>query len=173
MFGLIVYGSLLHTNEIDKYPYKIKEIIPINIHNFKRCFNLLPSDRVGIGNYKSVLNIEYCEKEYFNALCIIYEELSIELIDRREKGYKRIQIQFNNIEFLVSPTTKFQNIKIYTHMGYEKNIDSYIMPNVKYLKLCIEGSLLHGEHFHKMFIKTTHINGKNTLNEFINSNYNL
>ncbi|NQY93992.1 MAG: hypothetical protein HRT43_07490, partial [Campylobacteraceae bacterium] len=70
MFALIVYGSLMNKNEIYKYDCVIEDIIPIKVLHYKRSFNLLPSVRVGIGNYKSVLNIQESRNHFFNALCI-------------------------------------------------------------------------------------------------------
>ena len=49
MIGLLVYGSLLNTKEINLYDYIIEDIIPVKIESYKRSFNLLPSVRVGVG----------------------------------------------------------------------------------------------------------------------------
>jgi len=139
MFGLIVYGSLLHKNEIYKYDCSIMDIIPVKVLQYKRSFNLLPSVRVGIGNYKSVLNIQKSKNHFFNALLIIYKELDFSLLDEREKGYERHLLKSSNIK-TYNGDKKIKLSKIFTYVGLEEKIDRSIMPNVEYLKLCLEGS---------------------------------
>lgn len=139
MFGLIVYGSLLHKDEIYKYDCEIENIIPVKVLDYKRSFNLLPSVRVGVGHYKSVLTIQESKNDFFNALCIIYKKIDISVLDKREKGYDRIILNPNKIKFYKD--NLFPNsLKIYTYRGFAHMIDDTIMPNIEYLKLCLEGS---------------------------------
>jgi len=172
MFGLIVYGSLLHKNEINKYDSLIEDIIPVRVLNYKRSFNLLPAVRVGIGNYKSVLNIQESQHNSFNGVCIIYKQINIDLLDNREKGYDRILINAKNIKSNTN-TKLFNSIKVYTYRGLEDMIDDSIMPNVEYLKLCLEGSMQYGEEFYNSFIETTHMNNNFSLRKFIQSDFTL
>ncbi len=172
MIGLIVYGSLLHKDEISKYKSKVKQVIKIKVLNHKRCFNLLPSVRIGIGNYKSVLNIKKSKNSYFNAVCIIYEKVDIKKIDEREKGYNRIKISNDNIASYHKENIP-SKIDIYTYVGLKNKENYSIMPNVDYLKLCLEASKTWGEDFHDDFIKTTHINNNIKMERFIESNFTL
>jgi len=172
MFGLVVYGSLLNKEEIYLYECSIEDIIPVKISNYKRSFNLLPSVRIGIGNYKSVLNIQKSNNHFFNGLCIIYKKLDISVLDEREKGYERVIISPKDIKSYKGKT-KIDGIDIYTYSGLKEKIDSKIMPNVEYLKLCLEGSRQWGQDFHDDFIKTTYLNNNINLENFIDSNYTL
>lgn len=172
MFGLITYGSLLHEKEINKYDSLIEDIIPVEIVGYKRSFNLLPSVRVGIGKYKSVLNIQESKHNTFNAVCIIYKEIDILLIDEREKGYDRIIIDANNIK-TSNKANLLHSITVYAYRGFEYMIDNSIMPNVDYLKLCLEGSKQYGEDFYHHFINTTYMNNNITLKNFIESDFTL
>ncbi|OUR71748.1 hypothetical protein A9Q76_04970 [Arcobacter sp. 31_11_sub10_T18] len=172
MFGLIVYGSLLHKNEIYKYDCSIMDIIPVKVLQYKRSFNLLPSVRVGIGNYKSVLNIQKSKDHFFNALLIIYKELDFSLLDEREKGYERHLLKPNNIK-PYKGDKKIKLSKIYTYIGLEEKIDRSIMPNVEYLKLCLEGSHQWGDEFHEDFVKTTYMNNHIILQNFIQTGFKV
>ncbi len=172
MFGLIVYGSLLHKNEIYKYDCSIFDIIPVKVLHYKRSFNLLPSVRVGIGNYKSVLNIQKSKNHFFNALLIIYKELDFSLLDEREKGYERHLLKAKKIK-PYERDKKINLLHIYAYIGLEEKIDTSIMPNIEYLKLCLEGSHQWGNEFHDDFVKTTHMNNNIKLNNFIHSSFKL
>lgn len=172
MFGLIVYGSLLHKEEISKYDSLIENIIPIKVSSYKRSFNLLPARRVGIGNYKSVLNIQKSSNNSFNGVCIIYKEVDIASIDDREKGYDRILINSKDI-ITNKKADILSSINIYAYKGLDHMIDHSIMPNVDYLKLCLEGSKQYGDKFYKNFITSTHMNNDFTLEDFIKSNFSL
>jgi len=171
MFGLIVYGSLIHKDEIYKYDCNISDIIPVTVYNYKRSFNLLPSVRVGVGNYKSVLNIQESKNQMFNGVCIIYREINIKLIDDREKGYDRILLDKNDIE--THNIAKLDSLDIYAYKGFEHMIDYSIMPNVDYLKLCLEGSNQWGKKFYTDFVTSTHMNNNHTLDKFIQSDFTL
>jgi len=172
MFGLVVYGSLLHKNEINKYDSTIENIIPVKVLDYKRSFNLLPSVRKGIGNYKSVLNIQESNNQLFNGICIVYKEIDIALIDNREKGYDRVTLNSKNIK-TYNNNISLDSLNIYVYQGFKHMIDDSIMPNVDYLKLCLEGSKQWGDEFHSDFIKTTYINNNHTLEGFIKSNFML
>ena len=172
MFGLIVYGSLMHQDEIEKYDSLIHDIIPVNILEYKRSFNLLPSVRVGVGNYKSVLNIQKSRGNFFNGVCIVYKKLNIEQIDQREKGYNRIIIDSKNIQSKKNMDL-INSLTTYAYSGFEHMIDHTIMPNVDYLKLCLEASKQHGDSFYNDFVDTTHINNNIMLKNFIQSNFTL
>ena len=172
MIGLIVYGSLLHKNEIYRYDCKIKIITKVKINNYKRCFNLLPSVRVGIGNYKSVLNIMKSPSSFLNGICIIYEKIDIREIDEREKGYNRVKISSKDL-VAYDNTILPKNIEFYTYVGLKNKIDSTVMPNVAYLKLCLEASMLWGNDFYDDFVNTTYLNNDISLIKFIKSGYSM
>ena len=172
MFGLIVYGSLLHKDEINKYDSMIEDIIPVKVLDYKRSFNLLPAVRIGVGNYKSVLNIEESKNDSFNGVCIIYKEIDIALIDDRERGYDRIMLDSNNIQ-TYNNDILLDSMNVYVYRGFKHMIDYSIMPNVDYLKLCLEGSQQWGKEFHQDFIETTYMNNNNTLYDFIDSDFTL
>jgi len=172
MFGLVVYGSLLNKKEIYLYDCSILDIVPVKISNYKRSFNLLPSVRIGIGNYKSVLNIQKSKDHYFNGLCIIYKTLDISLLDEREKGYERVLISPSNVK-TYNTKAMVNNIEIYTYSGLKDKVDNSIMPNVGYLKLCLKGAQEWGKDFHDDFINSTYLNNNVSLKNFIDSDFTL
>ena len=70
MYNQIVYGSLLHVNELIKQNIDYKKINFVKVQGFRRVFNQLPSWRKIEGIKKAVMNIEVDTQSWFNAIVI-------------------------------------------------------------------------------------------------------
>ena len=157
MNNLIVYGSLLHPDELLKHNITLSQVEYVKVQGFRRVFNQEPSYRLVDSINRAVLNIEACKTSWFNALLIkglsqgYFKEL-----DEREKGYNRLLVNATSYQGVL-----FQEVLIYMGKVHLKN--STILPNLAYLDLCKEGAKQHGEIFYNDFINTTYVNGSNGL----------
>ena len=94
MYNQIVYGSLLHVDELKKQNIDPSLVDLVKVKGFKRVFNQLPSWRKVDGIKKAVMNIEKDENSWFNALVIKnLDEKYIEDLDHRERGYDRTSLK--------------------------------------------------------------------------------
>lgn len=73
-----------------------KEFIPVFIKGYKRLFNLIPDhypseNRIGQGPIeKAAANVEVAEDHSFNAVVFKVKSSELELLDKRERYYKRV-----------------------------------------------------------------------------------
>ena len=159
MYNQIVYGSLLHVDELKKQNIDPSRVDLVKVKGFKRVFNQLPSWRKVDGIKKAVMNIEKDENSWFNALVIKdLEEKYFEDLDHRERGYDRTALKDGSVT-LYSDGTVLKNCIVYK--GKEDKQSSEILPNPDYFEICKDGAKCHGEEFFEDYLKTTH---QNTLN---------
>jgi hypothetical protein len=95
------YGTLLLReslgNTVNQDRAGQKRFIPVIVPGFKRLFNLIPDhypveDRLGLGQVeKGAANIEPAEDQHFNGLIFEVEAAELDLLDKRERYYKRIE----------------------------------------------------------------------------------
>ncbi len=149
-FNLVVYGSLLHSNELKKHNIQRDMVQMLRVEGYKRIFNQLPSWRKVDGMEKAVLNIEEDSDFWFNA--IVIKDLSIDYmrdLDKREIGYERI---------LLNKAVTYDGEKVdncFAYIGKTGKQSDLILPNSNYLKICLEGAKSYGEKFFEEFKKTT------------------
>lgn len=157
MYNLIVYGSLLHVEELKKHQIDLKRVEKVKVKGFKRVFNQLPSWRKVDGNKKAVMNIEFDKNSWFNALVIKdLDEEYIKDLDHRERGYDRVNLKDGDVVSYDGDVIK--NCIVYK--GKEDKQSSEILPNPDYFEICKNGALTHGKKFFEDYMKTTY---KNTL----------
>lgn len=159
MYNQIVYGSLLHVDELKKQNIDSKNIEFVKVKGFKRIFNQIPSWRNIDGNHKAVLNIEVDADSWFNAIAIknLNEEYVRDL-DYRERGYDRVALKDGSVT-LYSDGSSLNNCIIYK--GKKNKQSNEIFPNIEYFKICKNGANSHFKKFYQDYLATTY---KNNLN---------
>jgi len=159
MYNQIVYGSLLHVDELKKQNIDPSRVDLVKVQGFKRVFNQLPSWRKVDGIKKAVMNIEKDKNSWFNALVIKdIDEAYLQDLDHRERGYNRTALKDGSVT-LYSDGTVLENCIVYK--GKEDKQSSEILPNSDYFTICKDGAECHGKEFLDDYLKTTY---KNTLN---------
>lgn len=158
--NLVVYGSLINKNELQKEFISIENVEMVKVFDFQRVFNQEPSFRLLDSKNRAVLNVKEASGFWFNA--IIIKNLSyeyFEILDNREKGYDRTLLEKNQIKSYTHETF----LDTYIYLGKKEKENSSILPNEEYLKICLNGVKSFGEEFYKDFLKTTYKNSINGL----------
>lgn len=158
--NLIVYGSLINTNElreIGNLEKDIEELVPIRIRFFKRLFNKKSSRRSGEGNKIGVLNVEYTgsESDFFNGILLTHiSQEAKKAFNEREIGYTLTKVKRS----FMNPYNKAWRITedayVYTALDHMKS--SNIEPIPEYAELCLKGAKEWGEIFFRDFIESTY-----------------
>lgn len=168
MDALIVYGSLIDKSELIDNGFPLDSTWPILVEGFKRIFSQEPSWRSDQGEKRAVLNAISSRQHWLNALLIsdLNDDFLIDL-DRREKGYNRIEVAPSYLQkYDLSYTTPIpQNIYVYTG-DVDKQSDS-ILPNASYLHKCLEGAKQWGEDFYSDFLDSTFVKNDILLRSYI------
>ncbi len=158
MYNQIIYGSLLHVDELKKQNIDPSRVDLVKVKGFKRVFNQLPSWRKVDGIKKAVMNIEKDENSWFNALVIKnLNDKYIQELDYRERGYNRSSLKDGSVT-LYSDGNILKNCIVYK--GKEDKQSNEILPNSNYFEICKNGAKCHGKEFLNDYLKTTY---KNTL----------
>jgi len=156
MYNQIVYGSLLHLNELKKQNIDPSSVDLVKVKGFKRIFNQLPSWRKVNGIKKAVMNIETDENAWFNALVIRnLDEEYIQGLDHREMGYDRLTLNDGSVT-LYHDGSVLKNCIVYK--GKEDKQSNEILPNPDYFIICKDGAKCHGKEFFEDYKKTTYQN---------------
>jgi len=156
MYNQIVYGSLLHVDELKKQNIDPSRVDLVKVKGFKRVFNQLPSWRKVDGIKKAVMNIEKDENSWFNALVIKdIDEAYLQDLDHRERGYNRTVLEDESVT-LYSDGTVIKNCIVYK--GKEDKQSHEILPNPDYFIICKDGAKCHGKEFFEDYLKTTYKN---------------
>ena len=156
MYNQIVYGSLLHVDELKKQNIDPSRVDLVKVKGFKRVFNQLPSWRKVDGNKKAVMNIEADENLWFNALVIKdLDEEYIKDLDHRERGYDRVSLKDGSVT-LYNDGSVLNNCIVYK--GKVDKQSDEILPNPEYFEICRSGAECHGAEFYKDYLKTTYQN---------------
>jgi hypothetical protein len=155
MYNLIVYGSLLHKDELAKHGISLESIELVKVQGFKRIFNQEPSWRSAESEYRAVLNVEKNPNHWFNA--IVIKDLTQEYIDDldiRERGYDRVSIKDGDVVSYDGKVIK----ECIVYCGKEGKQNDKIYPNVDYYELCLNGANSHLVNFFADYVKTTYQN---------------
>ncbi len=165
LYNQIVYGSLLHPKELEKYGISINMIEFVKVKNYKRVFNQEPSRRRADIINRAVLNIVPDNTSWFNALLIKgISKNSLKELDDREIGYDRVNLKDGSV-------TYYDDGKIakncFVYVGKVAKQSDDIFPNSEYFKLCLNGAKSHFEEFYQDYLKSTYQNTKDKKTELI------
>jgi len=156
MYNQIVYGSLLHVDELKKQNIDSSRIELVKVKGFKRVFNQLPSWRKVEGIKKAVMNIEYDNDAWFNAIVIKnLSEADIKKLDHRERGYDRLALEDGSVT-LYSDNSVVKNCIVYKGKKEKQSLE--ILPNPDYFIICKDGAKSQGEEFFQDYMATTYQN---------------
>ncbi len=153
MKNLIVYGSLLNPDELEKHNISMEVIEFVKVKGYRRVFNQEPSWRKVDSNYRAVMNVEKEKGSWFNGLVIkgLTKEY-IDDLDHRERGYDRIDVKEEDIV-----TYKGENIdNCIVYVGKKGKQNNNIFPNKEYFKICLDGAKVHFEDFYRDYLDTTY-----------------
>jgi len=165
MYNQIVYGSLLHVDELKKQNIDPLGVELVKVQGFKRVFNQLPSWRKVDGNKKAVLSIEVYENSWFNAILVKdLDEEYVKGLDERERGYDRISLEDGVVRLYDGQIIK--NCIVYK--GKKDKQSTQILPNQDYFEICKNGAKSHGNEFYNDYLKTTYQNNLDGKIELIN-----
>ncbi len=151
--NLIVFGSLLHPDELYKHGITNDMIKYVKVSGYKRVFDQEPSWRKSDSIYRAVMNIKQEKNSWFNAIAIL--NLSKEYfksLDIRERGYDRTPIKDGKV-------TTYENQILndcIVYVGKKGKQNNEIYPNKEYFKLCSDGAKSHFEQFEYDYINTTY-----------------
>ncbi len=169
MIGIIVYGSLIDTNETTLQGLETIDAVPVRLKGYRRSFNLKPSWRKGSGRSIAVLNVERSPDHWINGVCLLLEGSELAALDERERGYNRESVPAETVECYPQHDLP-ENISFFIYVGKEEKIDLRILPNSGYLDICIAGALSRGEDFCAEFMTTTFLASGKPLQEYIDHN---
>ena len=168
MLGIITYGSLINTQEVEKLREHPTHVIPIKLETFKRSFNQRPAWRKSTGEHSAVLNVETSAQNWLNAVCYCYTDFDFTTLDDRERGYSRTAVQPDKISYYQGHNLpELEKVSIY--LGKTEYLSNTLLPNPDYLDICLRGAKNWGEDFYYDFLNTTHINNGISLHEYLRS----
>jgi len=172
MLGIITYGSLINTQEIEKQQDDPTHIIPVKLETFKRSFNQRPAWRKSTGEYSAVLNVQISEQNWLNGVCYCYADFDFTTLDNRERGYSRTVVPPDKINGYQGHRLP-DLAGIFIYLGKKEYEHSTLLPNPDYLDICLKGAKNWGEDFYRDFLNTTHINNGRLLHEYLQSSHRL
>ncbi len=175
MVGLIGYGSLTSQKQMAIQlgkPYE-GEVEIVHLEGYQRTWSattpneiefppkgdlircLLKGDSI-YPNKLSVLNIRKNDSVAINCCFFIIEEKDLLLLDKTEKGYKRIEVTDKIQEFDVSEgkVWAYQAMEEFTEYPKEDGSYNFVLPNV-YLEFLEAGFAELGETYRTEFYQTT------------------
>lgn len=150
---LIVYGSLLHPDELTGHGIALERVIPVIVQGWQRIFNQEPSWRPSVSDHRAVMNILRDENHWFNALLIrnISPE-HIDELDKRERGYDRVALPNGSVTTYTGEI--MDNCIVYAGKAEKRN--DRIYPNRNYFELCKNGAQSHCEAFYQDYLLSTY-----------------
>ena len=169
MNGLIAYGSLIHRQEIKNAGILSRQFYPIILHGYKRSFAQEPTWRRTTGIERAVLTITKEKNSYINAILLLgLRDEDMKVFDEREKGYDRKSVNWEDIKFYSQNEFSY-DYEIFIYLGKPGNFNNQIMPNPKYLNICLSGAKMWGTNFYNDFLETTYIKDRRLLDMENNS----
>ena len=149
MTNLVVYGSLMHEDELFNQGLSGHNLEQIKVYGYKRVFNQEPSYRQSDSINRAVLNIVASPNDWFNAILIKdLDEAYLEALDIREQGYDRVIV-----DVITYNKKSYKNCFVY--LGRKSKQNNEIKPNLEYQTLCEEGAKTYGEEFYEDYLETT------------------
>jgi hypothetical protein len=138
------YGSLIEKESRLRTTPKAKVAFPVKVNGFKRGWFA----RTGVSGLSTTF-LGCVEDKNSHTNGVIYEvsENDIKLTDLREKGYKRVQISFDDIEDFSTQVERNSLVWIYSNVFPDNIIPEENLPSKKYpivqsyIDICINGCI--------------------------------
>jgi len=160
------YGSTINYKSRNETTKFISLSIPVRISNkfgYKRCWNFQsPNAKLtALGIVKDDKN-----PSTINGVLFSVKKKDLNLFDKREEGYSRIQIPIHFLEPTSWCCLPNYNCIIWTYVPNNYNIPNKYYPILQsYIDVCINGALNYGKKFVIEFLNTTYSWNKYWLND--------
>lgn len=176
MAAVIVYGSLINPKQLQPQSVLFSEIQPVLVKGYKRTFNQEPSWRKSDSEHRAVLNVIRSDQDCFNGLLVkLQDSDNLSRLDERERGYHRAVIAPSQLSCLANVSqsedpdlacSELAYGQTYLYLGRLEKQNNNILPNKRYLNICLQGAQHWGEAFYEQFLQTTYV-GELTLKTFL------
>lgn len=160
-FSLLVYGSLMHSDERLQSGFGQGGGIPVILTGFARDFSQRPSWRSGRGSARGVLRVRAGTDCSINAILVPHVSWSLlEHLDRRERGYLRQPVDPQRVTPFGDVASAIPTDDVtFVYEGRSGRHAPDLTPNPDYLSLCLAAARQWGTGFEQMFLATTSIAG--------------
>lgn len=166
MLGIITYGSLINTQEVERQQPTPAQVIPIKLETYKRSFNQRPAWRESTGQNSAVLNVQTSGQSWLNGVCYCFRDYDFAALDIRERGYSRTTVPLDKVNcYQGYNLPELEKMSIY--LGKSEYLSNTLLPNPDYLDICLRGAKNWGEIFYQDFLNTTHINSGILLCQYL------
>ena len=155
VYKIFAYGSLINQSSLRKTVPEARNIMPAKTYGLQRVFNLASNYRFDIEQNSPVcvLNIAEADAEcVLNGTCFEMDDVSLENILQREKGYDfcKIKAHHYNDEGLAFEAYYFRAHQFTPYKYLSKSSVQH-----HYLNLCLQGSQEYGDDFIADFKSST------------------
>jgi cation transport regulator ChaC len=155
VYKIFAYGSLINQASLKKTVPEARNTVPVKTYGLQRVFNLASHYRFDTERQSPVcvLNIDEADTEcVMNGICFEMDEVSLDKLLEREKGYEfcRIKARHYYDEDQVFEAHYFR-ARQFTPYKYLSGSSA----QQHYMNLCLDGSREHGENFVTDFKKST------------------
>ncbi len=172
------YGSLIETESRLRTTPKAKVAFPVQVNGLKRGWFA----RTGVsGLTTTFLGCIPSPENHTNGVIYKATEEDLKKTDEREKGYKRVKIEFKDIEDFSSQIEKDANVWVYVNKFADNKIPPSELPSKdfpivqSYVDICVNGCIEIEELYPKAkqrnyainFITSTHYWSKFWVNDRI------
>ena len=139
---ILGYGSLIEKESRLRTTPSAELAFPVIVSGFKRGWFA----RTGVSGLSTTfLGCIRDEHSHMNGIIYEVSEYDLHLTDLREKGYKRVRIDIENILDTTGTLRKRSNVWIYTNVFDYNKIPDSVLPNKNfpivqsYVDICING----------------------------------
>jgi cation transport regulator ChaC len=154
--ALLVYGSLMHPDELARHPTLDPTGVPVRLRGFQRSFCQEPSWRECRGRHRGVLTVRRSADHWLNALLVrVADPAALRSLDDRERGYARVRVSAADVVPYARTVDATHEIGVY--VGRAGNRNDSLLPNRDYLLLCTAAATTHGDVFLHDFLATTFV----------------
>lgn len=155
IYKIFAYGSLINQTSLKKTVIEARNIMPAKTYGLQRVFNLASTYRFDSEHNSPicVLNIAETDAEIaLNGTCFEMDEVSLNNILQREKGYDFCKIKAHHYddEKLIFDAYYFRAHRFEPYQYLSKS-----SVQQHYLNLCLKGSGVYGEKFIEDFKNST------------------
>jgi len=168
---IIGYGSLLKKSSLNRTLPQVNEIRPIWLHNYSRSWNA--NENITVTLATTYLGIDIKTGSKMNAIIFEIKNNLLSKLDKREFLYKRVKVDFKNIEDISSSLNLNSEDEIWIYITKEPNKATKKSPIIQsYVDTCISGAFEIEENFKiidfaKNFVVTTNDWSNNWVNDRI------
>ena len=169
MAALLTYGSLMDPDEVAKHPVRPGAVAPVRVQGFRRGFQQEPAWRRGSGLERGVLTVRASPRDWFNGVLLSGLDPDVLIaLDERERGYVRVRVALDRLATYDGAALPLgEDAEVYVYAGRAERYDETLLPNPRYLALCLAAAARWGEPFRRDFLATTFVGAGVPLGEHL------